>query len=148
MSCGVYTARAKHHAFARAPYPSPATTHGRRPSHHKRDKTLGATRYLSGVTGLPWVPETLVYIRPIVPEIDEWETRMRALFSLVGILIAVAVVGVLIKRQLNTQLQVPSVSQGAPTPIKAVDVPKQVQQDINNAANEATKRLEQLEGKP
>jgi hypothetical protein len=73
---------------------------------------------------------------------------MRALFSLVGILIVVAVVGVLIKRQLNTQLQVPSVSQGVPTSIKTVDVPKQVQQDLNNAANETAKRLEQLEGKP
>jgi hypothetical protein len=48
---------------------------------------------------------------------------------------------------LTTQIQVPSATQAAPTQLKPIEVPKQVQQELNNAANEAAKRLEQAEGK-
>jgi hypothetical protein len=72
---------------------------------------------------------------------------VRALFSLGVIVAAVAIVGLLVKKQLTTQIQVPSATQAAPTQLKPIEVPKQVQQELNNAANEAAKRLEQVEGK-
>jgi hypothetical protein len=72
---------------------------------------------------------------------------MRALFSLGLIVVVVVMIGMLIKKQLNTTVAVPSTAQSAPTMVKPAEVPKQVQQELNNAAAETAKRLEQIEGK-
>ncbi|MFM2399676.1 MAG: hypothetical protein RL341_1833 [Pseudomonadota bacterium] len=73
---------------------------------------------------------------------------MRALFSLGVIVAAIVVTGMLVKKQLQTPVSVPSATQGAPAiMVKPADVSKQVQQELEKAAAEAAKRIDQAEGK-
>jgi hypothetical protein len=73
---------------------------------------------------------------------------MRGMFGLIGVILVVAAIGLVAKRQLSTPVAVPAVSGTASnTSVKPTEIPKQVQQELNNAMNDAAKRLEQAEGK-
>jgi Na+-transporting methylmalonyl-CoA/oxaloacetate decarboxylase gamma subunit len=72
---------------------------------------------------------------------------MRALF-LFGLIVAVIVViGSLIKRQLTAPISVPSATQGAAKMVKPSGASEQVQHELEKAAAEAAKRIDQVEGK-
>jgi hypothetical protein len=81
---------------------------------------------------------------------------VRSLFTLGGLTVLVLVIGMLAKQQLSTPLRTtvttaaPGSDRSAQQPLvtQPADISRQVQQELNSAANEAAKRLEQLEGKP
>jgi apolipoprotein N-acyltransferase len=68
---------------------------------------------------------------------------MRMLFSLAGLLVVLAIVGILTKKQLSTVTQLPAVA--APTsnsgaaPANIAEQSKQIQTQVKDQLNEATK---------
>lgn len=86
---------------------------------------------------------------------------MRGTLTFGGLIVVILIIGMLAKKQLSTPiyitpagLQTSSGStqghiQGSTQQVltKPADISKQVQQELNNAANKAAKRLEQVEGK-
>jgi TolA-binding protein len=72
---------------------------------------------------------------------------MRMVFSLVAVLVCVAIVSTLAKKQVTTTIVVPTTSSAEPKSVKTIDLPKQVQQELNKAAEDATKRIDQADSK-
>jgi hypothetical protein len=72
---------------------------------------------------------------------------MRIIFSIAALLICVGIVGLLAKKQTESTVQLPSGSTGESKAVRTPDLPKQIQSELNNAAQEAAKRLEQVEPK-
>jgi hypothetical protein len=72
---------------------------------------------------------------------------MRIVFSLVGILVCVAIVSMLAKKQVTTTIVVPSMSSAEPKSVKTTDLPKHLKQELNKATEDATKRIEQADSK-
>jgi hypothetical protein len=72
---------------------------------------------------------------------------MRLVFSLVGVLVCVAIVSMLAKKQVTTTIVVPSTSSAEPKSVKTTDLPKHLQQELNKATEDATKRIEQADSK-
>jgi multidrug efflux pump subunit AcrB len=68
---------------------------------------------------------------------------MRGIFSVVGLLIALAIVGLLAKKQLGTQVTVPStpgmpaVSADAPPQVQSQQAQQQVKQAVEGALQQA-----------
>jgi Mg2+/citrate symporter len=78
---------------------------------------------------------------------------MRALFSIVGLLMVLVIVGMLVKKQMSNTvavpaISVPSASGSSPTAqVKPADVPAQVKRELDAAAAQAAKRVETEESK-
>jgi hypothetical protein len=70
---------------------------------------------------------------------------MRIVFSFLAVLMGVAIVSMLAKKQVTTTIVVPSISSAEPKSVKTTDLPKHVQQDLNKATEDATKRIEQAD---
>ena len=68
---------------------------------------------------------------------------MRGIFSIVGLLVALAIVGLLVKKQLGTQVTVPSapgmpaVSANAPPQVQSQQAQQQVKQAVEGALQQA-----------
>lgn len=68
---------------------------------------------------------------------------MRGIFSLVGLLVVLAIVGLLVKRQMNTQIAVPvapgmpAVSADAPPQVQSQQAQQQVKQAVEGALQQA-----------
>lgn len=68
---------------------------------------------------------------------------MRGIFSIVGLLVALAIVGLLVKKQLGTQIAVPSapgmpaVSADAPPQVQSQQAQQQVKQAVEAALQQA-----------
>ncbi|WP_411880399.1 hypothetical protein [Polaromonas sp. YR568] len=68
---------------------------------------------------------------------------MRGIFSLVGLLVVLAIVGLLVKKQVGTQIAVPSapgmpaVSADAPPQVQSQQAQQQVKQAVEGALQQA-----------
>ena len=68
---------------------------------------------------------------------------MRGIFSIVGLLVALAIVGLLVKKQLGTQVTVPAapgvpaVSADAPPQVQSQQAQQQVKQAVEGALQQA-----------
>jgi len=68
---------------------------------------------------------------------------MRGIFSIVGLLVVLAVVGLLVKKQLSTQVAVPAtpgmpaVSANAPPQVQSQQAQQQVKQAVEGALQQA-----------
>jgi hypothetical protein len=68
---------------------------------------------------------------------------MRGIFSLVGLLVVLAIVGLLVKKQLSTQIAVPAapgmpaVSADAPPQVRSQQAQQQVKQAVEGALQQA-----------
>jgi hypothetical protein len=72
---------------------------------------------------------------------------MRIVFSLAALLVCVGISSLLAKKQVSTTAMVPSATSVEPKSVKTTDLPKQVQQELNKATEDAGKRLEQADAK-
>jgi hypothetical protein len=73
---------------------------------------------------------------------------MKYIFSIASLVICLGLISLLAKKQTVAIVKVPSATTGESKPVKTTDLPKQIQQDLNSAAQEAAKRLEQVDSKP
>ena len=64
---------------------------------------------------------------------------MRMIFSLVGLLIVVAIIGVVAKNQLSAVASVPAATSSTVTPSNIAEQSKQMQKQVNDQINEAMK---------
>ncbi|WP_411883363.1 hypothetical protein [Polaromonas sp. YR568] len=68
---------------------------------------------------------------------------MRGIFSLVGLLVVLAIVGLLVKKQMSTQISVPpapgmpAVSADAPPQVQSQQAQQQVKQAVEGALQQA-----------
>jgi hypothetical protein len=68
---------------------------------------------------------------------------MRGIFSIVGLLVVVAIIGLLVKKQMSTQIAVPSasgmppVSANAPPQVQSQQAQQQVKQAVEGALQQA-----------
>jgi len=68
---------------------------------------------------------------------------MRGIFSIVGLLVVVAIIGLLVKKQLGTQVAVPAtpgmpaVSADAPPQVRSQQAQQQVKQAVEGALQQA-----------
>jgi hypothetical protein len=76
---------------------------------------------------------------------------MRGTLTFGGLILVVLAIGLVAKKQLSTPIKTTAqpASNGRTQQVltKPAEIPKQVQHELNSAANEAAKRLERLEGK-
>jgi hypothetical protein len=76
---------------------------------------------------------------------------VRSALTFGGLILVVLAIGLIAKKQLSIPVKITAqpASNGSTQPVltKPAEIPKQVQQELNGAANEAAKRLEQIEGK-
>ncbi len=79
--------------------------------------------------------------------------KMRALFSIVGLLMVLVIVGMLVKKQMSNTVAVPAISvpsasgSTSTTQVKPADVPAHVKRELDAATAQSTKRVETEESK-
>ena len=64
---------------------------------------------------------------------------MRMIFSLVGLLIVVAIIGVMAKKQLSAVATLPAATSSTSTPANIAEQSKQMQTQVKDQVNEAMK---------
>jgi Tfp pilus assembly protein PilE len=64
---------------------------------------------------------------------------MRMIFSLIGLLIVLAIVGILAKKQLSSVTQLPNAASTTAGPANITEQSKQMQQQVKDQVNEAMK---------
>ena len=72
---------------------------------------------------------------------------MRMIFSLIGLLVVVAIVGVLAKKQLSAVATLPAVTSTTSTPANIAEQSKQIQTQVKEQLNEAMKATAETQQK-
>ncbi len=69
---------------------------------------------------------------------------MRVIFSLLGLLIVVAIIGLIAKKQLAQPVQTISVptASGGTAQVKPAELPKKIEADVNKLMQDAAARIE------
>ena len=62
---------------------------------------------------------------------------MRAMFGVLGLLLVLAIVGLLAKKQLNTTIEVPTATPGATVQQQSQQIQQQVKQSVDAAMQQA-----------